>query len=406
MKKIILILCSIFITIYLNAFYKNNDFYYSVDIPDSWNIDDSVNYDVIISNENKDLFVEIFVLDLNAVPTNNDVLKAFVDRFNMKGSSSNITFCNYKAIKGDYSFNLNGVDVNLTIVVFKDNYFYYVPLAYTYSNKYNNYKNTMWKIINSMKIYYDNDVVYGNDSSSTNIVENTKNNSFDESNKSKDSGEYDITMEWDKYKKVFVFKVKDLQDAEKEVTAIVNPSVWQYFGIDTYNDPDYNFTFWKKFYQEMFNKNFYRINHIADFFRKEAQQRGWNSYELAYQVIKSVQNIPYERPYNIVTDKTKGANILDYFTPNEIAWYKKGDCDTKSMFIVLILRSLGYDACLYYSAEYGHAMVGLNINASGTYKEYNNNRYYFVESTYPGWKIGDLPPQMSDTKKWRIIPIK
>ncbi|NLJ05053.1 MAG: hypothetical protein GX435_04985, partial [Exilispira sp.] len=240
----------------------------------------------------------------------------------------------------------------------------------------------------------------------TTVVENNKKSSVEEANKSKESGDYDITLEWDKYKQVFVFKVNDLKEAEKEINAIVNPSVWQYFGIDTYNDPDYNFTFWKKFYQEMFNKNFYRINSVAEFFEKEAKNRGWNSYDLAYQVIRSIQHIPYERPYNVVTDKTKGANILDYFTPNEIAWYKKGDCDTKSMFIVLVLRRLGYDACIYYSAEYGHAMVGLSISASGTYKEYNNKKYYFVESTYPGWKIGDLPPQMGDTKKWMIVPIK
>jgi len=243
-KKIILGFFLIFINIFINA-YKNEDFYYSIDIPNSWDIDDSVNYDVIISNENKDLFVEVFVLDLNAASTTNDVLKSFIDRFNMEGSFTNITFCKYKALKGDYTFNLDGVDVNITIVVFKDNYFYYVPLAYTYSSKYKQYSNTMWNIINSMKIYYDNNVVYGNDSSTT-VVDNTKNNSLEESNKSKDSGEYNITMEWDKYKKVFVFKVSDLKEAEEEVNAIVNPSVWQYFGIDTYDDPDYNFTFWKK----------------------------------------------------------------------------------------------------------------------------------------------------------------
>ena len=141
----------------------------------------------------------------------------------------------------------------------------------------------------------------------------------------------------------------------------------------------------------------HRCESHAQFFEKEAKNRGWNNYDLTYQVIRSIQHIPYERPYNVVTDKGKAANILDYFTPNEIAWYKKGDCDTKSMFIVLVLRRLGYDSCIYYSAEYGHAMVGLNISASGTYKEYNN-KYYFVEATYPGWKIGDLPPQMSDTK--------
>ena len=74
--------------------------------------------------------------------------------------------------------------------------------------------------------------------------------------------------------------------------------------------------------------------------------------------------------------------------------------------MIIILRRLGFDAVMYHSVDYAHAMVGLNINATGTYKTYNGKKYYFVESTYPGWKIGDLPPNMNDTKKWRIIPIK
>ena len=118
-----------------------------------------------------------------------------------------------------------------------------------------------------------------------------------------------------------------------------------------------------------------------------------------------VQVIPYERPKNIANPNS-GSGILDFFSPNEIAYYDKGDCDTKSLFMVIILRRLGFDAVMYHSAYYGHAMVGLNINASGVYKTYNGNKYYFIESTYPGWKIGDIPPNMSDTDKWRLIPIK
>jgi hypothetical protein len=51
-------------------------------------------------------------------------------------------------------------------------------------------------------------------------------------------------------------------------------------------------------------------------------------------------------------------------------------------------------------------MAGININGTGAYKEYNNKKYYFIESTYPGWDIGDLPPQMNNEKKWRVMPIR
>ena len=76
------------------------------------------------------------------------------------------------------------------------------------------------------------------------------------------------------------------------------------------------------------------------------------------------------------------------------------------MLIIMILRQLGYDAVLLFSEHYQHAMAALAINASGTYKVANGKKYYFVESTYPGWKIGDLPPDFGDPAKWYLVMIE
>ena len=144
---------------------------------------------------------------------------------------------------------------------------------------------------------------------------------------------------------------------------------------------------------------------MVDWFRDVAKKNDWSAYELAEQVIKCVQVIPYERPYNIIHDKSQAASSLDFFTPNEVAWYNKGDCDTKSMLIIIILRQLGYDAVLFFSSHYQHAMAGLSVNATGNSLKYQNKKYYFIESTYPGWKIGDLPPDFSGSNYWTVMPI-
>jgi hypothetical protein len=392
--------------------YYSKDYYYSIDLPDTWEItDDSKKYDAFFRNDRQDTFAEVCVFKTDYAKNNDDMLKYFVKRFDMEGTSSNAVFCKYKAVTGEYSLNYSDMDLTMNIVIFKDDYFYYIVMGYAMDSVYRKSRNDLLKIMQTVKIYYDNDVVYGNDgkieensSSTVKKEDNPKNQKIKKDKQ--DKSQYTLRAEWDKYNEAFSFMKEDYDNASEELQDIVDPSIWSYFNIDTNSDPDYNFTFWKKFYQEMFNKNYTRVAGVAEWFRNEAKSKNWSSYDLATNVMKFIQVIPYERPYNVVKDKSRAENILDYFAPNEIAFYDKGDCDTKSMFMVMILRQLGFDAALYYSYSYSHAMVGLNTNASGKYTAYNNKKYYFVESTYPGWKIGDLPPQMGNTDKWKLIPIK
>jgi hypothetical protein len=395
--------------------YYSKDYYYSIDLPDSWEIgDDTKKYDAFFRNDRKDSFAEVCVFDVDYAKNTSEMLKYFIKRFDMEGNDSETVFCKYKAVTGEYSLNYSNMDLMMNIVVFKDDYFYYIVMGYAVNSVYKKNKNDLIKIMNTVKIYYDNNIVYSNDGNGgkddANSANSLKKNEAAKNDKikttTKDKNEYTLHAEWDKYNENFTFIKEDYYNAMAEMQAIVDPSIWSYFNIDTNSDSDYNFTFWKKFYQEMYNKNYPRVTNIAQWFKDEAKSKNWSSYDLASNVMKFIQKIPYERPYNVIKDKEKAENILDYFTPNEIAYYDKGDCDTKSMFMVMILRQLGYDAVIYYSYSYSHAMAGINLSASGTYTTYNNKKYYFIESTYPGWKIGDLPPQMSDTAKWKLVPIR
>jgi hypothetical protein len=388
----------------ISLHYYSEKYYYSIDIPESWELaDDSKVYNSFFRNENKNSFVEITAYNTNDIKSVESLFKNYIERYKMTGKNKGITFCRYNASKGEYNFNFKDVDLKMNMIIFKDKYFYYVLMAYTKENLYSKNKAELQKIIYSFKIYYDNKVVYGNDEPAS-VPEEAINKNVKV--KEKSSKKYSFKMNCGNAEKNFNFLTDDYYSSVDELQKIISPSIWSYFGIDTNSDPDYNFTFWEKFYQEIFNKNNIRISDVVDFFKKETKKRNWDSYKLAENVIKSIQTIPYKRPFEVVTDKTRGENVLDFFTPNEIAWFGKGDCDTKSMFIIMILRQLGYDTNLYYSLSYNHAMVALNINANGYYKKYKNKKYYFVEATYPGWKIGDLPPEMKSLNKWKIIQIQ
>lgn len=391
---------------------QKDTFYYTIDFPDqaeNWFlINDARGYNAFFQSESRYGFVEVTVYDINSAENNQALFDFIVDKYKMKGTSYSTIFCQYDAIRGEYEFKFNTSPLTMDIVVFKDGYYFYVVMGYCYNKKYDEYKGALSEIIDSFKIYYDNGIIY----------ENTGKNKFQPVSKSKNEREntidedgetYKFSIKWDTLKKDFEFLKSDLDKGKKEISEIgeYNGNVWKgwgYFNIDTGKDPDYNFTFWKKFYQEMYNTNYYRVNYVYDFFKKLASSGKYTTYKLAETILHFIQKIPYERPANI-TKKGTGENILDYFIPNEVASYGKGDCDTKSLFLVIILRRLGYDALMFHSAHYGHAMAGLNINASGIYKTYNGKKYYFVETTYPGWKIGDMPPEMNDVSKWRVVPI-
>ena len=67
-----------------------------------------------------------------------------------------------------------------------------------------------------------------------------------------------------------------------------------------------------------------------------------------------------------------------------------------------ILEKAGVDCVMFWSFQYKHAMLGVNINSRGNYKLHNGRNYYFVETTYPGWEIGDIDPEMDDLSMWYV----
>lgn len=450
MKKILLVfLFTVFLvsSAFSNWQYDKQrfTFYYTIDFPDSpekWMIiDDSKQWNAYFKNQSNNSFIEVTVYDLKAGNTNEDVFMYFINRFKMKGGGyKQVTFCQYNAVRGEYTFTLNNNNYKIDMIVLKDSYYYYIIMGYSYTTNFDANKSILQSIMKSFRIYYDNDVVYSNNDTNevvedkkSNNNENTKtqkmfdsqynenqnqneiknnntNEKQEENDKNKNTGNYFLNVRWDSNSEKFEFLEADLQKAIKELDEIGgytngNWNGWTYYKIN-YSNPDRDFMFWSAFYQDMFNKNNIRINSTYDFFKKFSESKKISSYDLATSVMHCIQIIKYERPFN-VAKKGTGANNLDYFTPNEIAKHALGDCDTKSMYMVMVLRRLGFDAVILHSAHYSHAMVGLNLSgASGTYIKHNDKKYYFIESTYPGWKIGDLPPQMGDVSKWRVVPIK
>lgn len=413
MKKYIFLTFLIFTSFILSAsLYKSDNFHYSLNFPDNWQRVKQRTNGVFYKNDKSNSFLEVIIYEAREVSSIGETFKTVAERFKMKGSGKKTTFCKYPALRGTLSFSYKGDRYIMDLVVFKDSYYCYIIMGYAFDNIFSKQQQVLMKITNSCKLYYDNNIVYSNDGSNSNSEATkgtalTPSNTREERKKEKTpDGSYNFPITINNVrKKTFVLSEKELYKSISELNQMMIPDFYSYFNIDSNSDPDYQFTFWSKFYREVYTKNYYRVTPLVTYFKEEARKNRWSSYELAENIVRAVQEIPYERPYKIIK-KESTAQILDFFTPHQTGWYNKGDCDTKSILIALILGRLGYDAILYYSAHYKHAMAGININANGTYMKVGGTKYYFIETTYPGWKIGDLPPDMKNTSKWRPVALK
>lgn len=101
--------------------------------------------------------------------------------------------------------------------------------------------------------------------------------------------------------------------------------------------------------------------------------------------------------------------------PIETLWEKgTGDCEDSAILTAALLKALGYRVALIilepkYSRA-GHVMVGVAV--SSTYGmvntwhiSYGYTDYYLLETTGPGFKLGDLPQINTNNYNWYVCPL-
>ena len=111
---------------------------------------------------------------------------------------------------------------------------------------------------------------------------------------------------------------------------------------------------------------------------------------IPYQDVKEYQRFPYE-------------TLIDW----------AGDCsDTTALFAALV-DAMGYGIVLLRFESDNHIAVGVKATDSyataqsggkATYYNWDNNRYYFAETTGTGWRIGQKPENLK--RRAEIVPLR
>jgi hypothetical protein len=128
------------------------------------------------------------------------------------------------------------------------------------------------------------------------------------------------------------------------------------------------------------------IQNLAERINETTTQLGYNSYEQANFVLSFVQSITYNSDLN-----TTGFEEYPRF-PIETLVDQTGDCDCKAILYVTLILTLNDGAVFINPTD--HLAVGvLGDGLHGTYWSYNNQTYYYAETTGVGFTIGQLPDE-------------
>ena len=131
------------------------------------------------------------------------------------------------------------------------------------------------------------------------------------------------------------------------------------------------------------------IKGIADEF-----ERVGNEYDLTQREVVDLA-VAFVHAMNYTKDNVTSPYDQYKYYPLETLIERGGDCEDSTILLAAILRQMGYGCVLLglFDAEPAHMALGVKGDESvrGTYYTYQGDRYYFVETTGDGWKIGEMP---------------
>lgn len=205
-------------------------------------------------------------------------------------------------------------------------------------------------------------------------------------------------LERKEYSVAFELLSKDVEDALKHVDRIGKMSAEE-LGVDASlrrsNELTYQKLIWINIFKLVRKHANLKIDNVFSGFSEIFKKEKFSDAERLLFMITFIQNIKYKRP----------GGSLDLLPPLGVIARRYGDCDSKALLLYSLLEKMGYDCVLMWSYQYSHVMLGLAVNGSGENKRYNGRKYYFLETTQPGWAIGEISPKWNNLNYWHPLDI-
>lgn len=128
------------------------------------------------------------------------------------------------------------------------------------------------------------------------------------------------------------------------------------------------------------------VTMVADSLRNIAVESGFTSeYDIVSFIAAFVQALEYQEDLAY-----KGYREYPKY-PIETLFEQGGDCEDTAVLLAKLLKTLGFGAVLLESKD--HMAVGVQTSGRGNLS-YDGNEYYYIETTEPRWRVGEVPDDM------------
>jgi len=159
---------------------------------------------------------------------------------------------------------------------------------------------------------------------------------------------------------------------------------------------------WQRYYRLIYRDNYGRLgNVIFDIYNilwplAKTKKTGTPEIEYAQQLLTWTQNFNYQR--------ADSKSQSDFTSLPEAICGVGNDCDSRSLLLCVLLKSIGIESLLLISPEYSHAMIATEIEAPGqVYELPDSDRYFLFGETTAKVTWGMIAQDFADQSKW--IPV-
>lgn len=158
---------------------------------------------------------------------------------------------------------------------------------------------------------------------------------------------------------------------------------------------------WTRYYRAIFRDSISRVQKPAfdiktALYSQIKKKNPKNPNQTLNEILLNwVQNFEYVRK--------QGAKKSDFTNVIDVLCGSGNDCDSRSMLMCCIMQNLGVKSELFVSRIYSHAVYGLDLNIPGAKIEENGINFLLNETTAKNIKPGLIAQDQSDTEKW--IPV-
>ena len=152
---------------------------------------------------------------------------------------------------------------------------------------------------------------------------------------------------------------------------------------------------WRRFYRAIYRDNYQRLAPLVPELMRYFRRAGVSGDEVPHVLLAWLQEFAYRRV----------GGDADVQPPLSSLITGSGDCDSLGVVYAALLHHLGYNAILMVSHEYGHAMVGVDIDGAGARFEYDGTAYLVAELT-ADVSMGQIDRSMADPAGWIGVELR